>query len=102
MFITDEKRTSLGSGVLFYPGTGEKIYIFTCAHVLDELADTFQIYYLLPVNREEERYQVEKLEASREQVKYSPIDEINKSEEEIIKHSVDAAVICLKKRKKLI
>ena len=102
MFITDEKRTSLGSGVLFYPGTGEKIYIFTCAHVLDELADPFQIYYLLPVNREEERYQVEKLEASREQVKYSPIEEINKSEEEIIKHSVDAAVICLKKRKKLI
>ena len=32
------------------------------------------------MNREEERYQVEKLEASREQVKYSPIDEINKSE----------------------
>ena len=54
------------------------------------------------MNREEERYQLEKLEASREQVKYSPIDEINKSEEEIIKHSVDAAVICLKKRKKLI
>lgn len=51
------------------------------------------------MNREEERYQVEKLEASREQVKYSPIDEINKSEEEIIKHSVDAAVICLKKER---
>ena len=53
VFITDEKRTSSGSGVLFYPGTGEKIYVFTCAHVLDELADPFQIYYLLPVNREE-------------------------------------------------
>lgn len=72
MFITDEKRTSLGSGVLFYPGTGEKIYIFICAHVLDELADPFQIYYLLPVNREG-----------------------------IIKHSIDAAVICLEKKKEI-
>ena len=101
VFITDEKRTSSGSGVLFYPGTGEKIYVFTCAHVLDELMEPFQIYYLLPVNREEEIYQVEKLEASREQVEYSPIDEISKSKEEIIKHSIDAAVICLKKKKEI-
>lgn len=35
VFITDEKRTSSGSGVLFYPGSGNRLYIFTCAHVLD-------------------------------------------------------------------
>ncbi len=33
VFITDEKRTSSGSGVLFYPGSGNRLYIFTCAHV---------------------------------------------------------------------
>ena len=81
VFITDEKRTSSGSGVLFYPGTGEKIYVFTCAHVLDELAEPFQIYYFLPVDREKEIYQVRKLEGVREQVKYSPIDEISQNDD---------------------
>ena len=99
VFITDEKRTSSGSGVLFYPGTGEKIYVFTCAHVLDELAEPFQIYYFLPVDREKEIYQVRKLEGVREQVKYSPIDEISQNEGKMIKHSIDAAVICLEKEK---
>ena len=28
VFITDEKRTSSGSGVLFYPGSGSNLYIF--------------------------------------------------------------------------
>ena len=76
VFITDEKRTSSGSGVLFYPGTGEKIYVFTCAHVLDELVEPFEIYYFLPVERKKENYLVRKLEAVREQVRYSPIDEV--------------------------
>ena len=63
VFITDEKRTSSGSGVLFYPGSGSNLYIFTCAHVLDNLEEPFQIYSLLPLNREQELYRVEKLEA---------------------------------------
>lgn len=95
VFITDEKRTSSGSGVLFYPGSGNRLYIFTCAHVLDGLEEPFQIYSLFPVNREQEIYQVEKLEATREQVKYSPIDKVSESDEGIIVHSIDAAVICL-------
>lgn len=95
VFITDEKRTSSGSGVLFYPGSGNHLYIFTCAHVLDGLKEPFQIYSLFPVNREQEIYQVEKLEATREQVKYSPIDKVSESDEGIIVHSIDAAVICL-------
>lgn len=95
VFITDEKRTSSGSGVLFYPGTGNRLYIFTCAHVLDGLEEPFQIYSLFPVNREQEIYQVEKLEATREQVKYSPIDKVSESDEGVIVHSIDAAVICL-------
>lgn len=95
VFITDEKRTSSGSGVLFYPGSGNRLYIFTCAHVLDGLEEPFQIYSLFPVNREQEIYQVEKLEATREQVKYSPIDKVSESAEGVIVHSIDAAVICL-------
>lgn len=95
VFITDEKRTSSGSGVLFYPGSGNRLYIFTCAHVLDGLKEPFQIYSLFPVNREQEIYQVEKLEATREQVKYSPIDKVSESDEGVIVHSIDAAVICL-------
>lgn len=79
VFITDEKRTSSGSGVLFYPGSGSNLYIFTCAHVLDNLEEPFQIYSLLPLNREQELYRVEKLEAMREQVKYSPIDKVSES-----------------------
>lgn len=95
VFVTDEKRTSSGSGVLFYPESGNRLYIFTCAHVLDGLEEPFQIYSLFPVNREQEIYQVEKLEATREQVKYSPIDKVSESDEGIIVHSIDAAVICL-------
>lgn len=95
VFITDEKRTSSGSGVLFYPGSGSNLYIFTCAHVLDNLEEPFQIYSLLPLNREQELYRVEKLEARREQVKYSPIDKVSESTEGVIVHSIDAAVICL-------
>lgn len=95
VFITDEKRTSSGSGVLFYPGSGNRLYIFTCAHVLDGLKEPFQIYSLFPINREQEIYQVEKLEAMREQVKYSPIDKVSESNEGVIVHSIDASVICL-------
>lgn len=95
VFITDEKRTSSGSGVLFYPGSRNRLYIFTCAHVLDGLEEPFQMYSLFPVNREQEIYQVEKLEATREQVKYSPIDKVSESAEGVIVHSIDAAVICL-------
>lgn len=95
VFITDEKRTSSGSGVLFYPGSGNRLYIFTCAHVLDGLEEPFQMYSLFPVNREQEIYQVEKLEATQEQVKYSPIDKVSESAEGVIVHSIDAAVICL-------
>ncbi len=53
------------------------------------------MYSLFPVNREQEIYQVEKLEATREQVKYSPIDKVSESAEGVIVHSIDAAVICL-------
>lgn len=88
VFITDEKRTSSGSGVLFYPGSGSNLYIFTCAHVLDNLEEPFQIYSLLPLNREQELYRVEKLEAMREQVKYSPIDKVSESAGGVIEHAI--------------
>lgn len=101
VFITDEKRTSSGSGVLFYPGSGRNLYIFTCAHVLDNLEEPFQIYSLLPLNRKQELYRVEKLEAMREQVKYSPIDKVSESAGGVIEHSIDAAVICLEIKKEI-
>lgn len=95
VYITDTRGTSSGSGVLYYPGDGERLFIFTCAHVLDDLVEPFQIYYFVPVDRKNENYRIVKVEADRQQVVYSPIDSVTQREDETKEHSVDVAVICL-------
>lgn len=54
VYITDDKQTSNGSGILFYPGEGELFYVFTCAHVVDSLIDPIHIYLLCPIDRKQE------------------------------------------------
>lgn len=76
VLLTDAKRTSYGSGVIYYPGSGDKFYIFTCAHVVDNLLDPFEIYMLLPNNREIEDYQTFCSEVNKSQVAYALTDEI--------------------------
>ena len=36
VLITDSRESSYGSGVLFFPGRGENLYVFTCAHVVED------------------------------------------------------------------
>lgn len=96
VLITDTKKSSCGTGLLFYTGAGDEIYVFTCAHVIDELTNPIEIHYLVPNDRELEDYQVCCMTADKTQVQYSPIDEIT-VENGVKKHSVDVAVLCLKK-----
>lgn len=102
VYITDAKETSSGSGVLYYPGTGEKLFIFTCAHVIEDLCEPFQIYYFVPIDREKENYQIKKLDAVRDQVIYSPLDNMSRNADGTVKHSVDVAVIGLTKDKETV
>ena len=94
--ITDARRTSCGSGVLYYSGKGSMFFVFTCAHVLEALTDPIEVHFLLPIDRQKEDYRECCIFAGREQVVYSPIDEITETGN-IKTHSVDAAVIYLKK-----
>ena len=100
VLITDEKRSSFGTGVLFYPGEGKIFYVFTCAHVIDELDGSLVLNLLQPVQREIENYSICTIKVDRTQVVYSPIDEVT-DDAECKKHSVDVAVIYIKKDEQL-
>ena len=77
--ITDARRTSCGSGVLYYSGNGSMFFVFTCAHVLEALTDPIEVHFLLPIDRQKEDYRECCIFAGREQVVYSPIDEITET-----------------------
>ena len=47
VLVTNETTSSQGSGLLYYPGCGDQIYVFTCAHVVDE-AENVSVRLLLP------------------------------------------------------
>lgn len=101
VLITDSKESSYGSGVLFFPGSGDIVYIFTCAHVIDELEGALVIKFLLPKQREIEDYTVCTINVKESQVVYSPIDKVIE-EDGKKKHSVDVAVIYFKKNERLV
>ncbi len=101
VYITDDKQTSNGSGILFYPGEGDSFYVFTCAHVVDSLIDPIHIYLLCPIDRNKEEYQICKVSTTHEKITYSPLDEITEEMGAHI-HSVDIAIISLTKDKDLI
>lgn len=92
VLITDTKESSYGSGVLYYPKDSDKIYVFTCAHVLDELTEPYVIKFFIPVNRAIEDYTVHTVQADRSQVVYSPRNIITE-ENGIKRNSIDAAVL---------
>lgn len=45
--IADAASNSQGSGLLCYPGYGDQLYVFTCAHVVDQ-AEDLEITLMLP------------------------------------------------------
>ena len=89
--IADENSASLGSGLLYYPGEGERLYVFTCAHVVDK-AQKLELSFLIPDNPEYDEYKICQLTAPATQIWYSPLDRITAGS-----HSHDIAVIELKK-----
>lgn len=88
--ITNKDNSVCGSGVLFYPG-GERIYVFTCAHVIDD-QDTIRLLLLKPIDISKDRYDVFVTEISKEQIIYSPLDEVEDGV-----HKVDFVIIPLRK-----
>lgn len=98
--ITDSQKTSFGSGVLYYPGSGPTVYIFTCAHVIDELTAPIEVFFLCPIDRETETYKVVSATVDYNQIATSPIDETTVVDG-VKYHSVDAAVISFCKDDKL-
>jgi hypothetical protein len=96
VLLTDSKRTSYGSGVIYYPGSGDRFYIFTCAHVVDVLLDPIEIYMLFPNNRESEDYREFCIKVNKNQVVYALTDRIVEKNGQV-KHTVDVAVICVGK-----
>lgn len=69
--IADGNGASLGSGLLYYPGAGDKLYVFTCAHVVDN-AETLTLSILLPEEPEHDQYGLRQWIVSAEQIYYSP------------------------------
>lgn len=96
VLLTDSKRTSYGSGVIYYPGSGDRFYIFTCAHVVDALLDPIEIHMLVPNDRETEDYRIYCIEVNKNQIVYAPTDEVVEENGQR-RHTVDAAVICVGK-----
>ena len=53
VLITDQENTSSGSGLLYYPGK-DKLYIFTCRHVIEAIkSDTLKICMLIPIGKDD-------------------------------------------------
>lgn len=90
VYVTDKDNTVSGSGVLFYPG-GEYLYVFTCAHVIDGL-DSVRIFLLKPVDVSKDRYQVFCTDIPKEQIVYSPLDEVTEGQ-----HKEDFVIIPVQK-----
>ena len=101
VLITDSRESSYGSGVLFFPGRGENLYVFTCAHVVEELESPLVIRFLYPREREREDYKVCTVCADKDQVVYSPIDQVMEDPAGNRKHAVDVAVLCAKKEERM-
>lgn len=97
VYITDAGGTRKGSGALYYEGTGDTFYVFTCAHVLDGM-DEIHLRILLPEDVENDAYDEYEYHVPHSQVTYSPIDQVRQDEfdPEIKYHSCDIAVICVK------
>jgi len=81
---------------LYYPGSGNELYVFTCAHVVDR-AERVRASFLLPKATEQNDYDVCHLTAPGEQIIYSPLDKRTGSKEGRFQHSHDVAVVVFHK-----
>lgn len=68
-------RRGLGSGLLYYQGTGDRFFVFTSAHVIKECAN-IEIDLLIPADPENDDYPVRRLTAPVSQAVYSPLERI--------------------------
>lgn len=96
VLVTNENSRAQGSGLLYYPGCGEQLYVFTCAHVVDE-AETVQVRFLLPKAPERNEYDVCHLTAPAGQIFYSPLDKRTGGVGGRFQHTHDVAVIVFHK-----
>ena len=92
VLVINETSGAQGSGLLYYPGCGEQIYVFTCAHVVDH-AKTVQAYFLLPKLPDKNEYGVCRLTAPADQIFYSPLDKRTDEIDGQFQHTHDVAVI---------
>ena len=92
VLVTNETTGAQGSGLLYYPGWGDKLYVFTCAHVVDE-AKTVQARFFLPKGPEQNEYGICRLTAPAEQIFCSPLDKRTGGIGGQFQHTHDAAVI---------
>lgn len=65
VLVTNGTTGNQGSGLLFYPGSEDRLYVFTCAHVVDQ-AEEVQASFLLPKMAEQNDYDVCHLTAPKE------------------------------------
>lgn len=78
VYISDEKNSVQGSGVLFYAG-GDSAFVFTCAHVVDSL-DKVRLFILKEIDATRDLYDVLCTEVPASQVVFSPLDEVRKDD----------------------
>lgn len=94
VYLADEKNSVSGSGVLFYAG-GDTLYVFTCAHVVDNL-ETVKVFILKEKDASRDLYEVFIISVPASQIVFSPLDVV--TEEEGGKtHTEDLAIIQIRK-----
>lgn len=90
VYVTDKGNSINGSGVLFYSG-GDSMFVFTCAHVVDK-ASEIRLFFLKPVDVAKDQYEVFCTDIPREQIIFSPTDEVKNGE-----HTDDFVIIPVRK-----
>lgn len=91
VYISDEKNSVQGSGVLFYSG-GDSAFVFTCAHVVDGL-ERVRLFILKEIDAAQDLYDVLCTEVPASQVVYSPLDEVGADDAGGKTHTEDIAII---------
>lgn len=90
VYISDEKNSVIGSGVLFYAG-GDTMFVFTCAHVVDDL-DKLRLFFLKEINASRDWYDVYAIDVPSSQIIFSPLDQVIEENGEKL-HTEDLAIV---------
>ena len=94
VFISDEKNSVNGSGVLFYAG-GDTVFVFTCAHVVEDL-EKVRLFILKEIDASRDLYDVFQIDVPASQIVFSPLDDVKEENGEKT-HTEDLAIIRLAK-----